>query len=242
MQKQQNISVVVPAFNEQKILRRSIITLYNFLTRHYPSFELIIADDGSTDATPAIAKKLQKEYPRVALLRTTPNHGRGWVLTNAFSHAKSDIVCYVDCDLAINIDLLPLLCNAVKAKYDIATGSKHAHGACVTYGFFRRIASIIYSKLSRIILNCPLKDYQCGMKAFKKSSFMKLRPHLSQNGWAWDTEVLALAYHSHMQIAELPARVNNVQERKSKVVIFRDGYRMLQALIAIRRKVYALKS
>ena len=228
-------SIVVPAYNEEKIISKTIDTLHSFLSKYYKNFEIIIADDGSRDSTFKIAQSIEKKYKNVSIVRNEKNMGRGSVLTKAFSSAKGDFVAYVDADLAIDVGLLPKLIECVKNNYDIATGSKHLKNSNVEYGKLRRLLSSFYSLLSRLILNCPIRDYQCGMKALKKSSFEKLLPYIREKGWAWDTEVIALAHYNKMMIAELPAVVVNIPYRKSRVAVLRDVYKMFMALLRIRK-------
>ena len=229
------LSVVVPAYNEEKMLQDTAKRLHSFLSFHYKSFEIIIGNDGSKDKTPEIAANLSRKFKNIRVVSNEMNQGRGSILTKAFKEARGEYISYVDADLAIKIELLPKLIDCLKNGYDTATGSKHLKDSKVEYGRLRRILSNFYSLLSRIILACPVKDYQCGMKAFRKKSFMRMLPCIRERGWAWDTEILALSFYNKMKIAELPAEVVDVPGRKSKVVVLRDIFRMFLSLLRIRK-------
>mgnify|MGYP001397042338 CR=1 FL=1 len=235
-------SIVVPAFNEEKILEFNINKLHKFLQSNYKNdFEIIIGDDGSKDSTQEIIKKLEKRYPNISNIKNNKNLGRGSVLTKGFTKAKGKLICYIDADLAINMELILDLFNELQKGYDLAIGSKHLQNSNVKYNPIRKILSNSYSSITKLILSTPFQDYQCGMKAIKKTSFIKLYPFIKEIGWAWDTELIVLAYKHKMKIKELPAIVKNIKERKSKVIIIKDIYKMFSSLLRIRKRVNKIK-
>ena len=229
------LSVVIPAYNEEKMIHATAKRLHSFLSFHYKNFEIIIGNDGSKDKTPEIAANLSRKFKNIRMVSNEINQGRGSILTKAFKESRGEYISYVDADLAIKIELLPKLIDCLKNGCDAATGSKHLKDSKVEYGKLRRVLSNFYSLLSRIILSCPIKDYQCGRTAFRKKSFMRMLPRIRKKGWAWDTEVLALSFYNKLKIAELPAEVVDVPGRKSKVVVLRDAYLMFLSLLRIRK-------
>lgn len=227
-------SIIIPAYNEEKIIETTILKVIEFMHTFNKNFELIIANDGSVDNTPNIVKSKLEDIRELKLINNPKNMGRGAALTNAFNSAKGEICVYIDADLAIDLELFPKLMFAIeKEGTDIAIGSKHIKGAQVEYPFFRRLASKSYAFLATLLLNSSVWDFQCGFKAFRREVIQKILPRVKEQGWSWDTEVLVKAEWMSYKIKELPAKVINVFERESKVNLFRDIKRMGFGLIKL---------
>ena len=226
-------SVVIPVYNEEKILERTIEKVYGFLKSEKRDFELIIANDGSRDKTLAIAESLLKKYKGLRIISHASNQGRGAVLTNAFRRINGDIGVYIDADLAIDLKLYPRLIKEINSGADVAIGSKHLKNSEVQCTVSRRIASKGYSFLARLLLGSKIRDYQCGFKAFRKDVLDKILPYAKEKGWSWDTEVIVKSGWIGYKIAEVPAKVVNVYGRESKVHLFRDVRRMGSGLFRL---------
>ncbi|HLC62733.1 MAG TPA: glycosyltransferase [Candidatus Nanoarchaeia archaeon] len=219
-------SVIIPAYNEEKIIEDTIDKIYVFLKKQGKDFELIIANDGSVDNTLILAEKKSKRYNELRIISQTPNQGRGAVLTKAFKSIRGEIGVYIDADLAIDLELFPGLMRAIENGADAAVGSKHMDASEVDYPFLRRVASKGYSFLTRLFLGSKIKDYQCGFKAFRKDVLKKVLPYIHEKGWSWDTEIVVKSEWAGYKVKELPAKVVNIYERESKVYLFRDIKRM----------------
>ncbi len=229
-------SIIIPAYNEEKIISSTISKVIDFMQSFGKDFEIIIANDGSADSTPAIVTARLEKIPELRLVSNTKNMGRGAALTNAFSNAKGEICVYIDADLAIDLELFPKLMSAIENGADIAIGSKHIKGAQVEYPLLRRIASKGYAFLATLLLDSSTWDFQCGFKAFRKDAIQKILPKVHENGWSWDTEVLVKAEWMGYKIVELPAKVVNVFGRESKVNLFKDMQGMGTGLIRLWRE------
>tara|TARA_Y100000310_G_scaffold324366_1_gene386132 strand:+ start:432 stop:1148 length:717 start_codon:yes stop_codon:yes gene_type:complete len=229
-------SIIVPCFNEEKILEKNIDILHSFLKSNYKDlFEIIIGNDGSTDNTPLIANKLISKYKNISIVNNKKNRGRGSILTKSFIKSKGIILAYIDADLAIELEIIPKLIDSIQNGFDLAIGSKHLKDSKVKYSFIRKLLSNSYSYLVKIILKCPIQDYQCGSKAFKTRSFVKILPKIKEQGWAWDTEVITLAHYNKLKIKEIPASIIDIDERKSKVRVITDSFKMLISILRIRK-------
>ncbi len=219
-------SLVIPVYNESKILRNTIDTINKYLKEKNESYEIIIADDGSSDNSIEIINALKTEYSNINPVVNPKNEGRGSALTNAFKIAEGEILVYIDADLAIDYHLFDNLTKALEEGCDIAICSKHLPESKVEYPKLRRLASKCYSYLARLLFNTHLKDYQCGFKAFKKEVLKKVLPEIKSKGWSWDTEVLIKSHLHGYKIKELPATVLNVYKRESSVHLLKDSYQM----------------
>ncbi len=220
-------SIIIPAYNEEKIISSTINKVYLFLKKQKVPFELIITDDGSKDSTLKIAEDLSKKHKEIRIVSNKINQGRGAALNNAFKNSKGEVLVYIDADLAIDLNLFPRLMKAIKEQgADIAVGSKHLKESQVEYPKLRRIFSKCYAFLAYLLLRSKIKDYQCGFKAFKREKILQLLPYLKNKGWAWDTEVIIKAQWMGWKVIELPAKVINIYGRESKVKLFNDVKRM----------------
>ncbi len=166
------VAVVLPAYNEANRLERTVEKTINAIEGITNSFEIIIAEDGSTDGTDKIAQNLAKKYPFVKHLHSDVRLGRGRALKNAFNATDAEIVVYFDVDLATDLGHLRELIDAIKNGYDIATGSRLLKRSEVKRPFKRELASRIYNFLVRLLLRSKIHDHQCGFKAFKRSSVL----------------------------------------------------------------------
>lgn len=200
------VSAVIPVFNDRRALERAIPESLGVLEGITDRFELIIAEDGSTDGSPDLVREWEKRDPRVRLLHSDERLGRGKALNVAFSSAAGEIVCYYDVDLATDMRHLPELIGAIREGADVATGSRLSGGADVERTAERDIASRGYNALVRLVLGSRLRDHQCGFKGFRKQRLMALLPKIQSNHWFWDTEVLVRAQRGGYAVRDFPVR------------------------------------
>jgi glycosyltransferase involved in cell wall biosynthesis len=199
------IEIVVPVYNEEAALERSILGLHDFLGREMPfAWRIVIADNASTDATPRIARELVRRLENVSSMRLLVK-GRGHALRAAWMASDADVVCYMDVDLSTDLRaLLPLVASLVSGHSDVAIGTRLAHGARVVRGRKRDLISRAYNRLLRISLRARFSDAQCGFKAVRADVARRLLPSIRDNGWFFDTELLVLAQQHGLRIHEVP--------------------------------------
>lgn len=200
------VSAVIPVFNDRTALERAIPGSLEVLGETTDRFELIIAEDGSTDGSPELVREWETRDPRVRLFHSDERLGRGKALNRAFSSAHGEIVCYYDVDLATDMRHLPELIDAIREGADASTGSRLMDGSDVARTAERDIASRGYNTLVRLVLGSRLRDHQCGFKGFRKQSLMALLPNVQAEHWFWDTEVLVRAQRAGYAICEFPVR------------------------------------
>jgi len=214
-----DVSVVIPAYNEASTIESTVhlvSTTLNDITKNY---EILIAEDGSTDGTACIAERLVKKYRgRVRHIHSKKRLGRGLALENALKASKGPIVAYMDSDLATDLRHLKEIILVIRNGADIATGSRYATGAVTKRRPVRLVASLAFNAFVRLILGSKLRDHQCGFKAFRKSSIMKLLDSVEDKHWFWDTEVLVRAQWAGLKVVEIPVRWHYTQATKVNVV------------------------
>lgn len=202
---EKRLSVVVPVFNEEKDLLVNIPKLFSFLERSMSSYdwEIVIADNASTDGTAEIGRELAKRS-QIKYLRL-PQKGRGRALKAAWNISKSDFLAYMDVDLSSDLSFFPKLLGALEAGSDIAIGSRLVRGSKV-YGRppLREMMSRGYSLLFRIVFLTSFNDAQCGFKAIKKEVWDKISTVISDTGWFFDSELLIISDKAGFDITEIP--------------------------------------
>jgi glycosyltransferase involved in cell wall biosynthesis len=199
------VSAVIPVFNDRDALQTAIPRSLGALEEVAPSsFELIIAEDGSTDGTPDLVRERAAADPRVRLLHSDERLGRGRALNRAFAEARGTIVCYYDADLATDLRHLGELVGAIRGGADIATGSRLLPASEVERTGEREVASRVYNALVRLFLGSRVHDHQCGFKAFRRDRILALVPSVAAPHWFWDTEVLVRGQRAGYRVAEFP--------------------------------------
>ncbi|AKB30289.1 Dolichol-P-glucose synthetase [Methanosarcina siciliae T4/M] len=200
-----SVSVVLPAYNEAARIENTVSITAEALSKITDSFEIIIAEDGSTDGTDRIASKLSEQHSYVKHLHSDERQGRGRALNRAFKAASGDVLCYIDVDLATDMSYLEKLIRAVSTEgYDFATGSRIMPESDAKRPFKREFASRGYNSLVRLFLHSKLYDHQCGFKAFRRDALFELLDEIDNQHWFWDTELLVRAQHQGYRVLEFP--------------------------------------
>jgi len=221
---QVEVSIVFPAYNEADKLEESVEKTVAAIEKIAPSYEIIIAEDGSTDGTDKLASLLSKKYSFVEHIHSEKRLGRGNALKNAFRKSKGEILVFMDVDLATDIRHLGELVNSIKEGYDIATGSRMLPESKVERKLSRQIASKSYNFMVRVMLGSKIKDHQCGFKAFKRPSLFRILEEVQAGHWFWDTEILVRAARKGYAIKEIPVEWKS--GRKTRVNVLKDSFNM----------------
>src|SRR5437016_553917 len=228
------VEIVVPVYNEERDLERSVRRLRAYLDARFPFHALVtIADNASTDGTQEIGEALASEIPGVHYMRID-DKGRGRALAAAWLTSRADIVAYMDVDLSTDLGaLLPLVAPLVSGHSDLAIGSRLARGARVVRGPKRELISRCYNALLHAVLRVRFSDAQCGFKAIRADRARALLPLVQDRGWFFDTELLVLAERMGLRIHEVP--VDWTEDPDSRVDIARTAMADLQGVARLAR-------
>ncbi|MDI9832548.1 bifunctional glycosyltransferase family 2/GtrA family protein [Streptomyces sp. KAU_LT] len=231
-QREPVLDVVVPVHNEQADLDRSVRRLHAHLRDTFPyPFRITVADNASTDATPAIAARLAAELPETEWLRLAEK-GRGRALHTAWSRSRAPVLAYLDVDLSTDLAaLLPLVAPLISGHSDIAIGTRLARGSRVVRGPRREVISRCYNVLLRSTLAVGFSDAQCGFKAVRRDVAERLLPLVKDSGWFFDTEMLVIAERAGLRIHEVP--VDWVDDPDSRVDIWSTALADLRGIARI---------
>ncbi len=213
-----DVDIVVPVYNEQDQLAEHVRRLAEYVAGHVPlQVRITIADNASTDDTWAIAEKLAAELSIVHAIHL-PGKGRGRALRTAWQASDAKVLAYMDLDLSTDLAaLLPLVAPLLTGHSDLAIGNRLAASSRVVRGPKREILSRGYNILIRTALATRFSDAQCGFKAIRADRAALLLPHVQDNGWFFDTELLVLAEKAGLRIHEVP--VDWVDDPDSRVDI-----------------------
>ena len=214
-----SVDITIPVLNEEGSLVSTLTTLAAHLDTQCPyDWRITVADNGSTDQTFELATTFAASNPRTRVIRLE-EHGRGRALKLAWSTSTADIVAYMDVDLSTGLESLrPLLDPVVDGRCEVSIGSRLAPGAEIARTLQREVISRTYNIIARAFLHYGIVDAQCGFKAIRASLARDLLPKIEDNGWFFDTELLALAYRTGARINEVPVRWIEDHDSRVKIV------------------------
>jgi glycosyltransferase involved in cell wall biosynthesis len=226
------VSVVLPAHNEADRIEPAVAKITENLREYEDTYEIIIAEDGSTDGTDKKAAALSERFPVVKHIHNEKRLGRGKALKNAFKESSGEILVYMDVDLATDVGQLKSLIRSVEEEgYEFATGSRMLPESRVERSGTRHIASKAYNFMVRALLGSKVKDHQCGFKAFRREPLLQLLDEVGASHWFWDTELLVRAARKGYRIKEIP--VDWKGGRETKVRLLKDSFDMGWQIISL---------
>jgi len=228
------ISLILACFNDELSIKESTKRIINILDITKYEYELIFIDDASEDNSSKIISNVQNHHHSKNILSIfhTENIGRGGTVKEGILKAKGDIVGFVDIDLEVSENYLPAFIRAIDLGADVAIGSR-SYKFQIT-GPHRYLGSVIYPILVRRLLLLPFKDTEAGYKFFNRKKILPIVKKTEDNGWFWDTEIIARAFFANLKIVEIPILFQRRPEKKSTVKFMRDSWRQLQRLLIFK--------
>lgn len=233
------VSVILPVFNDRPALERAIPESVAALSKIADSFEVIVAEDGSTDGSAEFVRAWHEKDPRVRLLHSDERLGRGRALNRAIEAARYEVVCYYDVDLATDLAHLPELVGAIQSGAEIATGSRLMPDSDIVRSGGREVASRGYNFLVRTVLGSSLHDHQCGFKAFRRDRILALVPEVQAPHWFWDTEVLVRGQRKGYVVKEFPVVW---RQGPGTTVRFKDVFSMGSQILGLWWQLHVAKN
>jgi len=229
------VDVVVPVYNEERALPRSIPALRAFLeSDRFPyGWTIIIGDNASIDGTPAVGKKLEAESGGKVKYVRIERKGRGYALKQIWGASEADVSSYMDVDLSTGLDAFPELIGAIAEKgYDVAIGSRLAPRSKVTRSLKRRVLTRGYNGIIKTMFFTRFSDAQCGFKAISREAAQRILPLIEDNNWFFDTELLIIAEKAGFRIYDVP--VEWVEDTDTRVKIASTVAEDLRGLLRLR--------
>jgi dolichyl-phosphate beta-glucosyltransferase len=228
------ISVVIPAFNERDRLPATLERVREYLDDAREEYEVIVADDGSTDGTAGFAEEAAQVWPQLSVVALSPNQGKGAAVRAGMLRAQGEHRLFTDADLSTPIEELPRLRERLGGACQVAIASRAVPGA--TIGVHqpgrREMMGRNYNRLVQLIVLPGLHDTQCGFKVFTAEAAVACFQPLRTKGFGFDAEALLRARRHGWEIAEVPVRWSHRDD--SRVSALRDSGLVLLDLIRLR--------
>jgi dolichyl-phosphate beta-glucosyltransferase len=231
---QVKLSIVIPAYNEQARLPRTVMSTLRYCAEQELDFELIIADDGSSDDTLALAHLFEKKDARIRAL-ACPHMGKGSAVRLGMLNARGRFVLFMDADGATPLHEIATLAMALEAGNDVAVGSRVTPQSAqveVHTSLHRRFIGRVFAFFVNLFAVKGIADTQCGFKMFRREAALQIFSLQKLSGFAFDVEILFIARRLSLKIVEIP--VNWASQPGSKVNLVTDSMKMLWDISLIR--------
>lgn len=230
-----DVSVVIPAYNEELRLAPTLEKVRAYLDARPESAEIIVVDDGSSDATSEVARQALAGFPHFQVLRNEPNAGKGASVRRGMLAASGEIVLFSDSDMSVDINAWDELRAAHAAGHPIAIGSRATRGSHVSVRqpLHRELAGRAFNLFIRTFVMGGIHDTQCGFKSFVREAVKPVFSRQTIDRWGFDVEILMISRRLGYSIAEVPVEWRN--DAATKVNALKDGLQMLREALTARR-------
>lgn len=226
-------------YNESGVIAKTAKTLSDYMEAHFSDYEILFADDGSTDGCGDLVRELH--LPHVKVVGGLPNRGKGHAVRLAMTAADGDIRIFTDADLAYGTDVISRIVSTFEQTgADMVIGSRTLDkDGYAGYTTMRRVASKLYLRILASVGGFALSDSQCGCKAYSGAAAKAIFDRCTVDGFAFDFETILWANKLGYRIAEMPVRV--LCHGESKIHMVSDSLRMLMDLYHIKKRIRAEK-
>lgn len=236
MNSRPELSIVIPAVNEERRLPETLEKIHSYLAAKGCSAELVVVDDGSTDRTAQVVDAASARFPEIRRLSNPTNHGKGFAVRQGMLAARGEIALFSDADLSTPIEEADKLIAAIcENGYDGAIGSRNIDRRLIEtrQSVMRQAGGRLFNGVVRLLTGLPFSDTQCGFKAFRRDRARILFEQQQIDGFGFDPEILFLAKRHGLRVAEIGVRW--AHDEGSKVKFLEDGLRMVGEIWTIRR-------
>ena len=231
------VTVILCAYNEESIISNAIERVDDVMMETGSNYEIIVVDDGSVDKTAqkAIAYMNGKGNGHLKVMRHETNKGKGNAIRVGVAEARGRFVVMIDSDLDVDPRAIPSFVDALKTN-DVAVASKwHPHSRA-SIPLRRKILSVGFNALSRLVTGIKLKDTQTGLKAFRKEVLVRMARKFVVDRYAFDLELIGACNHAGYRIVDLPVNVSIDSMVSSKEI-----FRMTLDMFGIAYRLRVLK-
>lgn len=228
-----DVSIIIPVYNEEKNIERTLHETINFLNNNY-DYEIIVVNDGSNDNSVEIVKKFLND--RIKLINNDKNHGKGYSVKHGVLESKGKKIVFMDADLAYPPSCIKALLDA-NQSIKVSIGSRSVPGAKVEVRppLHRRYLAKAFLFLCKLLMDLNYADTQCGIKCFDHEAAKKIFPKQKLSGWSFDVELLFLAKKYNYPVIEVPIHLRKEHSFKtSKLNPIKDPLKMFIDLIKIK--------
>lgn len=218
MAKNIHLTVLVPCYNEDTIIRNNSQEIINFLSKKKYTWELIIVDDGSSDNS---LREIQSiKNPGLKLVSYKVNRGKGGALKEGVRNASGDYIIFMDADLSVPVEALDEFLAKLEQGADVVIGTRKIRSAkvLVHQSWLRENLGKGFTLLTKIFTGVDVSDFTCGFKGFSEEAGRKIFSHSLLSRWAYDAEILYLARKYGYKIVEIPVVWTNRKDTRVKLL------------------------
>ncbi len=211
-----HLSIVVPAYNESKVLKSNLLETVKYLSKKKYKWEIIVVDDGSADGTYDIAAGLHKFG--INAYKLQQNQGKGGALKEGFAKASGDYIIFTDADLSVPLLNIDRFLKELKT-FDVVIGSRRVEGAdiIVHQPLVREYMGKVFTWITRLITDTNLADYTCGFKGFSKDASKKIFKYALIKRWSYDSEIMFLAHKFRFKVKQYPVKWFNREDSRVRL-------------------------
>jgi glycosyltransferase involved in cell wall biosynthesis len=226
------LSLIIPAYNEQARLPYTLSQLEAFLCARQIDYEVIVVDNGSSDATSAVVQQATTTFPGLRLVRTD-RRGKGRAVRTGVLTARGEVVLFADADLSWSAEDLPRFLELVDESTPVVIGSREGSGARrIDEPVYRHLMGRVFNRFVQALAVPGIEDSQCGFKAFSLTAARAIFTRQRIDGFGFDVEVLYLARRLGFDIRVVPLRWEH--KENSRVAPIRDTLGMLSDVLRVR--------
>jgi dolichyl-phosphate beta-glucosyltransferase len=213
------LSIVVPAYNEQLRITSFMKNLLDFSKKHLESYEIIIVDDGSTDNTYQVVKDLIRDHENTRVITYNKNKGKGFAVFQGILNAKGEFVLFIDADGSTPPEEIMNMNKIYKRHgYDVIIGTRIDETSSIEnpQPISRKLLSLIFNIYSNLLFHLSVNDLLCGFKGFKKEVAIRLFENLQSFRWEFDVEILYKARKLNYSLYQIPIKWKHEEGSKIK--------------------------
>ena len=228
------VSIIIPVFNEENRVGRSLERIFAFCNTQPYSYEVIVADDGSTDGSVNLIRDRFAKQCQLRIVQLSVHRGKGGAVQRGMLHGSGDFLIFSDADLSVPIEVLPKFLLELQRGFDVAIASRRAAGSVIEVNQdpFRKLMGNVFTSLSNFLLGLHHSDLTCGFKAFRRDAALEIFSRQRLDNWSFDSEILFLAKLKSLRVAEVAVTWRN--DRATKVNLWRDVLASFLGLMAVR--------
>lgn len=241
MNKEIYLSAIIPAYNEEKLIKETLLETNDFLSGEGYNYEIIVIDDGSADNTSAILDGLKTAVKNLVIIKNEKNFGKGYSVRKGMLAAKGGFRLFMDADNSTSIDQIKNFFPFLKEGYEVVIGDRSLKKSIILKNqpAYKQILGNIGNILVRALVISGIDDTQCGFKCFSSKFVERVFPKLVIDGWGFDIEILTIARKFGYRIKSVPVIWENREESRVRL---KDYFLTLKELLKIKinliRKIY----
>ena len=232
---EKEVSIVLPAYNEASRIERCIREVTRAVNAFSVSYEIIVAEDGSTDGTEKVVENLSRSNPQLRLLHSPVRLGKGKAIKKALASAEGDIIVFMDVDLSTSLKYLPQIVTLAQKHRGMAIGSRHVDGSKVQRRFSRTLFSLSYNLFVRMLFRDGVHDHQCGFKAMSREVAAVVLDKTESDGFFFDTEMILWCKKLDFPVTEVGVEWTEISKKGASAVrLFSDAAKLGLDLLSFR--------